>query len=117
VVSEELRALIRAAPGAGELRGAGVVAARAEHPVCGDEVELFVRLAGDQVEDLAWRARGCPACVAVAAAARDAVVGGRLDQAGARLAQRVAALGGLARAEQHALALLDRALSSLAPPS
>lgn len=108
-----LAALLRAAPGAGELAGDDVRVARAEHPVCGDEVELFVRLAGGAVTEFAWRARGCPACVAVAAAAHGAVVGARLEDAPARLAARVAALGGLSPAEQHALKLIGEALAAV----
>jgi nitrogen fixation NifU-like protein len=111
VVSDALRELVRSSPGAGELHGDGVRVGRASHPVCGDEVEVFVRVDGDVVVDFAWRARGCPACVAVAAAAKDAVVGSRVADAARQLAQRVQSLGGLAATERHALTLLDRALA------
>lgn len=113
MVSAALRALLQQAPGAGELTGPDVLRARAEHAVCGDEVELFVRVDGETVTEFAWQARGCPACVAVVASARDAVVGTPIGEAKARVAQRVASLGGLLATEQHALKLVGEALASL----
>ncbi len=82
---------------------------RAEHPVCGDVVDLQVRLQGDRVEDLAWRARGCPACMAVTATAWQALRGGSVDEASRRLRDRVAELGGLQPFERHAERLVLRA--------
>lgn len=111
-MSEALRTLLRQAPGAGELAGEDVVRGRAEHAVCGDEVEVDVRLAGGVVAELAWRARGCPACMAAAAAAHGALVGAPFAQARARLAERVAALGGLGPTGQHALDLVANALAA-----
>ena len=110
MVSDALRALLRQAPGVGELSGPDVRVGRASHPVCGDEVEVYLRVQGDTVIDFAWRARGCPASVAVAAAAKQALVGARLADASASLAQHVQSLGGLAATERHALKLLDDAL-------
>ncbi len=109
-MSEALRALVRTAPGAGELAGADVRVGRAEHPVCGDEVELSVRWREGAIADLAWRARGCPACVGVAAAAREALLGCSAADAPARLSARIDALGGLQPAERHALKLVVEAL-------
>ena len=110
-MSEALRALLREAPGAGELTGLAVRTGAATHAVCGDEVEVFVRVRDGAVVDFAWRARGCPACVAVAAAARDALIGVPLPQLAASLARRVQELGGLAPAERHALALVSDAIA------
>ncbi|MEZ5967315.1 MAG: iron-sulfur cluster assembly scaffold protein [Planctomycetota bacterium] len=114
MVNAALAELLRSAPGAGELSGVGVRVGRAEHPVCGDEVEVYLRLDGDVVTEFAWRARGCPACVAVAAAAHGVVAGATLADAAARVARRVAVLGGLAPHERHALALFDAALARVA---
>jgi NifU-like protein involved in Fe-S cluster formation len=110
VVSDALRAVMVAADGAGTLAGVGVGRGRAEHPVCGDVVEVHVR-AGAAIEELAWRADGCPACLAVAAAARGALRGVALADGPARLRQRLAALGGLAPHERHAEQLFLRALA------
>jgi NifU-like protein involved in Fe-S cluster formation len=111
VVSEALRAVMVAADGAGTLAGAGVRCGRAEHPICGDVVEVHVRANSGAIEALAWRASGCPACLAVAAAAPGALRGVPLPAAPARLRQRLAALGGLAPHERHAERLFLRALA------
>lgn len=101
---------------AGEGEGADtpLITGRAEHPVCGDVVEVDLRLSGTVVHDLAWRARGCPATMAVAAAAHAALVGQPLDRAAELLRQRLHSLGGLARAEQHAFAVFLDALRDAA---
>ena len=105
-----------AAEGAGELGGEGVGSGRASHPVCGDEVAVDVRLAGEVIEDLAWRASGCPACVAVAAAAPVALRGKFATSAAALLRARLDQLGGLGAHERHAerlfLDALDQACES-----
>jgi NifU-like protein involved in Fe-S cluster formation len=103
--------VMRAAPGAGVLEGEGVRIGRAEHPACGDEVQVFARLRGEQVVELAWRARGCPACVAVAAAAHGALVGATLAEAPKQLERRLQALGGLGPMERHAATLFLSALA------
>ena len=100
-----------AADGAGRLTGAGVRTGRADHPVCGDVISLDVRLSGGVIEELAWRARGCPACMAVTAAAAGALRGVSMSQAALRLRQQVERLGGLAPHERHAERLLLQALS------
>ena len=109
-----LAALARAAPGAGELTGPAVGKGGAEHPVCGDRVEVFVRCDADMVTAFAWRANGCPATLAVAAAANAAILGSPHAQAPTRLRARLASLGDLAVHERHAerifLTALDRAI-------
>lgn len=129
MVSDALRQVMLAADGAGELAvqsasqhsgqnsspesGEEVLTGRAEHPVCGDLIEVDLRVADGLITDLAWRAEGCPATMAVAAAARRALQGHPLVGAGARLRRRVQDLGGLAKTEQHAIALFERALSQV----
>lgn len=100
------------AEGAGALDGAGVVAGDAEHPVCGDLVSVSLRLrAPGVIEDLRWRAMGCPASLAVAAAAPAALRGAPVGEVAARLRQRLAALGDLAAHERHAERLFVAAVS------
>jgi NifU-like protein involved in Fe-S cluster formation len=111
VVSEALRAASRAAIGAGSLAGAGVARGRAEHPVCGDELELDVRVREGVVAELAWRARGCPATLAVAACLHGACVGAAIGDARTRLEAQLGRLGGLAAHERHALELALRCLA------
>lgn len=110
-MSDALRRVMLAAEGAGELGGGGVQSGRASHPVCGDEVAVDVRLSGDIVEELAWRARGCPACVAVAAAAPEALRGAARGEAPELLRGRLDQLGGLARHERHAERIFLEALA------
>lgn len=101
-MTEAMRALVRAGECAGTLSGDGVASGRAEHPVCGDTLEFDVRFAGERVAEVAWRAEGCPATLSVAAVAAEAWRGVCVDEAPARLATRLAELGGLARHERHA---------------
>ncbi|MCB9876074.1 MAG: iron-sulfur cluster assembly scaffold protein [Planctomycetes bacterium] len=99
-------------------RGAGVGAfdtpdarlGRAEHPVCGDRVQLSVRVADGRVLGVRWQAAGCPATMALAALCAEALVDVPFDALDAALRAAIAAHGGLQRAEHHAEAMLLRAL-------
>lgn len=117
MVSPQLRALAAKAPGAGRLNEEQVVGARcatgrAEHPVCGDEVEVDLACDAGRIQALAWRARGCPATYAVAAAAHEALVGWVLAGAQDRLRQALAQRGDLGPAERHAEAMFVRAFEA-----
>ncbi len=105
-----LRAVMLAAEGVGGLAGDEVSHGRAEHPVCGDVLELECELDGERIVDIGWRAQGCPATMAVAAAARAALRGQEVAAAPSRMRARLAELGGLAATESHALSLFLRAL-------
>lgn len=115
-MSEKLRDLARRAPGAGRLTGAAH-RARVEHPICGDELEVDVQLDGDRITAVAWRARGCPATMAVAACLPGAWTGETTATAPARLKAELARLGGLAVHEAHAEQLATRALAQAAARS
>lgn len=110
MVGPDLRALVAAAPGSGSLTGEDVAHGCSEHPVCGDVVELDIRLDGETIHELKWRAQGCPATYAVAAVAAQALPGASLCEAAGVLRQRLVALGDLAAHERHAEAMLLRAL-------
>lgn len=112
MVSTGLREVMLRAPGAGQLTGAGVQHGSAEHPVCGDQIELSVRLAGDRLGELRWLARGCPASMAVAALAGEVLAGVAVAEAPAALRAALQAHGGLAAHERHAEGLLLRALAA-----
>ena len=114
MVSPALRELMVRAPGAGTLAGEGVHTGSAEHPVCGDLVEIDVRLAGDRIEALRWRAQGCPASHAVAAVAGESLPGTPLAQAAAVLRRALAQLGDLGPTERHAERLVLTALQHAA---
>jgi nitrogen fixation NifU-like protein len=116
MVTDALRQVMLAADGAGNLVGEGVVTGRSEHPVCGDLVELDLRVANGVIVDFAWRAQGCPAVMAVVAAAQGSLHGRPVEGALLRLRQRVQDLGGLAKTEQHALSIFERAFSKIVKP-
>src|SRR5689334_13058107 len=101
MVAAALRTVMLAAPGRGSLAGSDVHTGSAEHPVCGDLVEVDVRVHDGQLLELAWRARGCPASTAVCAAAA-ALAGGPVAALPGALAARLQSLGGLAAHERHA---------------
>ena len=112
MVGDALRRVMVAADGAGDLEGADVLAGAAEHPVCGDQVTVMLRLrAPGVIDELRWQAQGCPACLAVAAAAPAALRGAPASEVAARLRARLAALGDLAAHERHAERLFVSAVS------
>lgn len=112
MVAPQLRALATAAVGAGALTGADFGTGRGEHPVCGDEVEVDVRVAGGRIAALAWRARGCPATYAVAALGAEVLTGCPVGDLAARLRAGLAQRGDLGAAERHAEAMFSRALAA-----
>jgi len=114
MVGSDLRALVTAATGSGSLEGDDVLHGSGEHPVCGDLVEVDVRLDGAEILDMRWRARGCPATFAAAAAAAQVLPGSTVQGAAAALRGRLAELGDLAAHERHAEALLLRAVTAAA---
>lgn len=109
-----LREVMLSGEGAGELEGPDVCTGMAEHPVCGDVIEVDCHLAEGRIQRLAWRARGCPATMAVAASASRALLGRRAEDAPGLLSQRIEQLGGLDSAEHHAERLFLEALSRAA---
>jgi len=110
MVASGLRDVLARGEGAGECTGAGVVIGVAEHAVCGDQVQLSLRLRDGVVDAVRWRAAGCPASMAVAALAAKVLAGTRIGDVPAVLRAAIAAHGGLANAERHAEALVLRAL-------
>ena len=112
-MSEALRARAREARGAGALEGSGLRCARVEHAVCGDELEVDARIEGEHIVALAWRARGCPATLAVAGCLCEAWQGSTVAGAGARRREELQRHGGLAAHERHALNLALDALDRL----
>ena len=106
-----LREVMLAGEGAGKLSGPDVRTGVATHPVCGDVVEVDCCLGEGRILELAWRAQGCPATMAVAASAPRALDGRRAQDAPGLLSQRLEQLGGLDAEERHAERLFLEALS------
>ncbi|MFO1030039.1 MAG: iron-sulfur cluster assembly scaffold protein [Planctomycetota bacterium] len=112
MVAESLRERARRGTGAGDCEGPDVVRGSAEHPVCGDRVELSLRVRDGVVQELRWRAAGCPAVFAVAALAAEALVAVPTARVADVLHEALAGHGGLASHERHAEAMVGRALRS-----
>jgi NifU-like protein involved in Fe-S cluster formation len=112
MVGVRLREVLVAGELAGECSGPDVSNGAAEHPVCGDQVQLSLRRSGDVIVEARWRAAGCPASVAVAALAARVLAGVPVAEAAAVLRAAIVAHGGLAAHEGHAEAMALRALAA-----
>lgn len=112
--SDKVRKLVAELPNAGPLPGA-THSAQAENPVCGDVVSLELKVADSTIKDCRYRASGCPAAIA-AAAAVSLLCRGMTLQEGLQLEPRqvVGFLDGLPSHKLHgpelAVAALRRAL-------
>jgi NifU-like protein involved in Fe-S cluster formation len=96
----------RPAPAGASAHGVG------ENPACGDRVELWLAETSSGL-DAGYHGRGCSAVLAVASFASERLRGAdRTRLAAFDLRAEVAALGGLARTQQHALELVVRALDT-----
>jgi nitrogen fixation NifU-like protein len=100
-------------------RNAGEVAApdraaRLENPVCGDILELTLKLEGKRIADIRFRAKGCVPAMACGSAITELAKGKNVDQA--RQVSReelVQKLGGLPQASAHASHLAIDTLAAL----
>ncbi|MFY9903711.1 MAG: iron-sulfur cluster assembly scaffold protein [Terriglobales bacterium] len=105
-------------------RNAGAVespdrSARLENPVCGDILELTLRLEGGEREgkriaDIRFRAKGCVPAMACGSAVTELVKGRKVDEA--RKISReelIEKVGGLPQASEHASHLAMDALAAL----
>lgn len=110
MVAERLRAVLERGAGVGELDGDHVTTGFAEHPICGDRIELSVRACDGVVQSVRWRASGCPASMAVAALASEVFVDVAEHCLEQVLHDAISAHGGLQRHEQHAKAMVLRAI-------
>lgn len=108
MVHDGLRELLERGDGVGEFEDGA--SGYAEHPVCGDRMELSVLRNGDTVRGVRWRASGCPASMAVAALCAEVLVDVPAAAVERVLSDGIAARGGLARHERHAEKMALRAL-------
>jgi nitrogen fixation NifU-like protein len=111
-VGPELRALVTAPIGQGDLDGA-THAAEGDNPVCGDRLRVQARVEGGRLVALRFRATACPASIAVASCAVRVLEGKSLPLRPpfAALRAEVERLGGLSPFERHALALVEDVLA------
>jgi nitrogen fixation NifU-like protein len=89
--------------------------AAGDNPVCGDRLRFQVELDQGRIALLRFQATACPACIAVASCAVEALQGATIPAGPPYPGLRalVAQRGGLSRFEQHALALVEEVLGRL----
>jgi nitrogen fixation protein NifU and related proteins len=86
----------------GELADADAEA-RLEHPVCGDIMQLAVKLAGGRIDQVRFKTRGCVASIAAGSCLTEMIQGKSVAEARAfHRDQLMEALGGLPNASAHA---------------
>ena len=73
-----------------------------ENPVCGDQIEVWVRIEDGAVSALSYRVLGCSGAIAAASVMSELVLGKPLEDALALTPEAVdEALGGLPTLKQH----------------
>jgi nitrogen fixation NifU-like protein len=86
----------------GELTDASAIA-QVENPACGDVMKLWLRIEGDRIVDVRFRAKGCVPAIACGSAVTEMIKGRTIHEARAlRRVQLVMKLGGLPSASLHA---------------
>lgn len=97
----------------GDLAGADAHA-RVENPVCGDIMDLAVKVSGDRIEDVRYRIRGCVAAIAAGSCLTEMIKGRSLGEARAITREQLLdALDGLPRASLHGSHLAMDALAAV----
>jgi nitrogen fixation protein NifU and related proteins len=87
---------------------------RLEHPVCGDIMNLAVKLADGRIDQVRYRTRGCVASIAAGSCLTEMIQGkSPAEAAGLRREHLLDALGGLPNASVHATHLAMDTLAEL----
>ena len=88
--------------------------ARQENPACGDTMELTLRLNGNRIADIRFRAKGCVPAMACGSAITELVKGKTLEEARQIcMEDLVDKVGGLPPASSHASHLALDTLAAL----
>ncbi len=102
---ERLLERLRNLPKAGELAPPALTV-RVENPVCGDVLQLSVRVDHERVVEARFKAQGCPPTIACGSLVAEWLEGRSLKEAsGLNAARLEQELGGLPAASRHAAAL------------
>jgi nitrogen fixation protein NifU and related proteins len=97
----------------GDLAGADA-SARVENPVCGDIMDLAVKLSGDRIGDVRYRIRGCVPSIAAGSCLTEMIKGRALIEVRQlKREELVKALDGLPAASLHASHLAMDALAAV----
>jgi nitrogen fixation NifU-like protein len=95
----------------GTLEGDDVAVGRVGNPVCGDLMEIYIRVAGDRITDIKFQTFGCGSAVATSSMVTELVKGMTLDDALTVTRSDVAdALDGLPPIKMHCSNLAADAL-------
>ena len=83
------------------------------NPVCGDIMELYIKVEGDTIVDAKFQTLGCGAAIATSSMVTEMVKGKKIDEALTISNAMVAeALGGLPSQKMHCSVLAEEALKS-----
>jgi nitrogen fixation protein NifU and related proteins len=97
---------------AGELSGADATA-ELENPVCGDVIRLSIKMNGDRIQEIRFKAKGCVPAIACGSALTELLRGKTAHEVRRLKCDDLAAtLGGLPQASTHAAQLALDALST-----
>ncbi|UCB42181.1 MAG: Fe-S cluster assembly scaffold protein NifU [Dehalococcoidales bacterium] len=83
------------------------------NPVCGDIMELYIKVNGNVITDAKFKTFGCGAAIATSSMVTEIIIGKTIDEALEISNKTVAeALGGLPAAKMHCSVLAEDALKS-----
>jgi nitrogen fixation NifU-like protein len=95
---------------AGEMDAASA-RGEATNPVCGDLLNLFLRVTDDRITAASFQVKGCPPSIAAGSVLTELITGLSLEEAGRLTPQDITvALGGLPRNKEHCSVLAIDAL-------
>jgi nitrogen fixation NifU-like protein len=81
------------------------------NPVCGDTMQLMIRVDGERIVESRWKTLGCPAAIATSSIATEMIKGRTLDEVVALTREQIAeAAGGLPKSKLHCSVLAADAL-------
>jgi nitrogen fixation NifU-like protein len=84
---------------------------REGNPVCGDQMEIYIKVNDDHISDIKFRTFGCGAAIATSSIATEMVKGKTLSEAETLTNKAIAeALGGLPPVKMHCSLLATEAL-------
>jgi nitrogen fixation NifU-like protein len=83
------------------------------NPVCGDIMNMYIKVEGNVITDVKFKTFGCGAAIATSSMATDLIKGKTIEEALALTNDAVAeALGGLPRVKMHCSVLAEQAVRS-----
>ena len=85
--------------------------ATVRNPVCGDRMQVMLRVVGDRIEKMQWLTRGCPPAIATSSYTSELVEGWTLEEAESLTRYAIAeGIGGLPKDKVHCSVLAADAI-------